>query len=64
MLKKSASVVPCLAEALCAGRSRRSEAQRTGRSTPSPLRSLRPCWTALLTILRTILYQDEILQSC
>jgi len=50
MLKKSASGVPCLAEAHRAGWSPRSAAQRT-EAYASPLRSLRPCWTAFLSIL-------------
>ena len=71
MLKTSSSVVPCLAEALRAGRSRHtprkvgdagSEAHRT-EVYASPLRSLRPCWTAFLSILGCMVPQF-FLPSC
>ena len=59
MLKKPSSGVPRLAEAAVRGRSHHSprevgeagsEAQRT-EAYASPLRSLRPCWMAFLSIL-------------
>jgi hypothetical protein len=58
MLKKSlfSPALPQRAETRLshAAFSRRSEAQRT-EAYASPLRSLRPCWTAFLSILRDVI---------
>ena len=67
MLKKTASGVPRLAETAVRGRSHRSprkvgeagsEAQRT-EAYASPLRSLRPCWTAFLSILKLVVREHR-----
>src|SRR5689334_2673519 len=48
---ESASTLPGCLKSLPASFSLRSEAQRT-EAYASPLRSLRPCWTAFLSILQ------------
>ena len=59
LLIKSANGIPRLTEAASRGKSHLSEAQHF-EEDDSPLRTLRPCWTAFLNSLQAILFQIAI----